>query len=52
MEMIQLWLTLAGLFLILLLGIGVFLYSIRISVNPDDASTIDPLPTNNNEKEI
>ncbi|WP_246943014.1 hypothetical protein [Bacillus pinisoli] len=42
--MVQLWLTLTVLFVMLLLGLAVFYYSIRISVDPKDAVAIDPLP--------
>ncbi|WP_456276783.1 hypothetical protein [Bacillus sp. AK128] len=48
--MVQLWLTLIGLFVMLLLGIGVFLYVIRIGVHSEDAETIDPLPKDVDDK--
>jgi hypothetical protein len=42
--MVGLWLTLIGFTLILFLGLGAFYYSVRSSVDPGDAHTIDPLP--------
>lgn len=42
--MVGLWLTLVGMCLIFFLGLGVFFYSIRSSVDPEDSEVIDPLP--------
>jgi hypothetical protein len=48
--MLQLWLTLIALFVMLLLGIGVFMYTVHIGVNSEDAETIDPLPEDVDKK--
>ncbi|MBM6616496.1 hypothetical protein [Bacillus suaedaesalsae] len=42
--MLELWLTLGGICLIFFLGLGVFFYSIKSSLEPNDSESIDPLP--------
>ncbi|MFD1737987.1 hypothetical protein ACFSCX_15730 [Bacillus salitolerans] len=48
--MVQWWVTLIGLFLLLLMGLGVFFYAVRAGVDPEDAHVIDPLPEEKNKK--
>ncbi|MFZ3591424.1 hypothetical protein ACOI1C_19910 [Bacillus sp. DJP31] len=42
--MVAMWLTLLSLFALLMMGLFVFYYSIRSSVEPNDSHKIDPLP--------
>jgi hypothetical protein len=48
--MVVMWLTLGVLFLLLMLGLITFVYSVRLGVNPDDAHKIDPIPKENKDK--
>lgn len=48
--MINLWLATISLGSLLMVGMALFLYAIRSSVNADDAYRIDPIPDDNNSK--
>jgi hypothetical protein len=47
--MIELWFAVLGLFIMLLFGISVFLYSVASGLNLEDSYRIDPVPKENKQ---